>query len=1209
MNCKILTTIFVILISFNLLAESPIVDLPVGSHVLAGDRYQLDASGSYDPDGDDITFKWRILNAPAGSDAELLDNFDGTAEFVSDRVGSYGFELTVQDMSGENTIEHFSISASQSTGNILYGPVNYDTSIVCKATFGLFGCNSQVYNFSQPNPVGSYSLVVTVIDIDKVIMRLNGEQISFYSETTGQGQETFIKEVYLEIDNELVIEASGGFSGNVAIQVQENTLMSDLNTAPILEDKTLNIPFYGQDHSLVLDAMDLNNNDVLFYEIISTPYRGTAYLTGNTLFYRPEDDYIGRDEVLVRVYDSGIPSKQTIAKIEVLVTNEFPPMLSIADFTGNTEVMTNYLSVMNTSPVTASISRQGSNGVATLDPITNIVTYTPNSGFVGNDNFDILGVSDSNFNLETTITVNVIISPNTPPVFGDLNLAVKPNFPIEFELPLADPVEASQQIISYNLEQTGSSGTVEHMFGRFYRYTPNTDFEGTDTIIFSATDSGNSTNITSNVVTVDVDLSANTPPSIGSGNISHLKTWGGLPASVNIRLEDLPTDTDGVITKIMWNFGDGNQREIDLSYQNADIRGSIYHYYENAGVYSVTATVFDDNGASTSTTRQITVTDTNIASVRVVVDNYEGPSPLNVNFNAALTTDNGETPDNQLYFIWNFRDGSPIQEGVGLNNVNHTYTTAGTYYPYVLVRDGESSNYRIFTITVDGSGPAPIPQAMFTKSIGYGDAPLTVSFSGENSIDATGNALGLTYKWNMKDQISGESFKSGKNVSHTFNSPGTYYVELTVIDSNNISNTYGEFVHVKNPDYNEYRFFIFDQNGLTVDLQLEEIYIITPATDASYFIDWGDGQKEITHNRYPYHTYAADGTYNITVKAELIAGEEKSFTQKIVLNSNTKFPSFEIDSDTYEGLIPFQSNHEIVDFDFDPNQSNIIWHFAVDGIFESLALNSMMHTQDHSVQGVHIKRTYVTNEYGLTRVHFADINKFVDKKPSLRLNANSCVGKAPFTINFDATGSSDLDGLKSFQWHTDYNDQEFYYTDLQFSHTFTVAENITASAFLKDNSGDLRNDYPRYLIYDSDVPVGNLDPTVIADHGFWDPQSPKQFTVSTYESTDDGEIICFKYDMGDGTTFIDSHHVDYTYSQPGDYTVTVIAIDNWGSEGSTSFDITVPSVVTTSSSTAIPFRPTLNYSNEIRKKNKSSKEIFEELMEEYLSNRKKNKDI
>ena len=68
------------------------------------------------------------------------------------------------------------------------------------------------------------------------------------------------------------------------------------------------------------------------------------------------------------------------------------------------------------------------------------------------------------------------------------------------------------------------------------------------------------------------------------------------------------------------------------------------------------------------------------------------------------------------------------------------------------------------------------PVAVLESNVISGDAPLTVNFTGSNSTDDTGV---VEYLWDFKD---GSPTEAIANPTHTFNTPGTYEVELTVSD-------------------------------------------------------------------------------------------------------------------------------------------------------------------------------------------------------------------------------------------------------------------------------------------------------------------------------------------------------------------------------------------------------------------------------------------
>lgn len=64
------------------------------------EKYQLDGYGSYDPEGNDLSYQWALISAPAGSSAGPDSFSDATIAnpvFVWDKAGAYTIELRVYD--------------------------------------------------------------------------------------------------------------------------------------------------------------------------------------------------------------------------------------------------------------------------------------------------------------------------------------------------------------------------------------------------------------------------------------------------------------------------------------------------------------------------------------------------------------------------------------------------------------------------------------------------------------------------------------------------------------------------------------------------------------------------------------------------------------------------------------------------------------------------------------------------------------------------------------------------------------------------------------------------------------------------------------------------------------------------------------------------------------------------------------------------------
>ena len=104
--------------------------------VAVGTEVQLDGSASTDPDGDALTFRWRLLSVPAGSGATLSDPTALRPTFRVDRGGTYVAELVVRDGALESAPDTVQISTLNSRPVANAGP---DQTVAVGATVVLDG--------------------------------------------------------------------------------------------------------------------------------------------------------------------------------------------------------------------------------------------------------------------------------------------------------------------------------------------------------------------------------------------------------------------------------------------------------------------------------------------------------------------------------------------------------------------------------------------------------------------------------------------------------------------------------------------------------------------------------------------------------------------------------------------------------------------------------------------------------------------------------------------------------------------------------------------------------------------------------------------------------------------------------------------------------------------------------------------------------------
>ena len=103
----------------------------------------------------------------------------------------------------------------------------------------------------------------------------------------------------------------------------------------------------------------------------------------------------------------------------------------------------------------------------------------------------------------------------------------------------------------------------------------------------------------------------------------------------------LSYDPDGTIVSYEWDFGDG--------YITNTTEDTIKHSYSEAGIYEVTLTVTDDNGAKNSTTKMITVVPAK-PSVSISTDKYEYTAGDVMLINITITNPGNEWQN--VKFLW-----------------------------------------------------------------------------------------------------------------------------------------------------------------------------------------------------------------------------------------------------------------------------------------------------------------------------------------------------------------------------------------------------------------------------------------------------------------------------------------------------------------------------------------------------------------------------
>jgi len=200
-------------------------------------------------------------------------------------------------------------------------------------------------------------------------------------------------------------------------------------------------------------------------------------------------------------------------------------------------------------------------------------------------------------------------------------------------------------------------------------------------------------------------------------------------------------------------------------------------------------------------------------------------------------TDVATSPSqNQVYYVW---------DDIGLNG--------GTWEVYCNM--GET-----------GPPPPPPPPptgepvALFSYSPASGSPPLTVTFDGSSSYDQDGTIT--AYSWNFGDGSSG----SGRVVTHTYNSGGSFTARLTVTDNEGKTGSASHTVNVIQTIPNEPPIAEFSFSPNTGIYPLLVTFDASASRDpdgsiVQYSWDFGDGRTG--SGRVVTHNYTRGGTFLI----------------------------------------------------------------------------------------------------------------------------------------------------------------------------------------------------------------------------------------------------------------------------------------------------------------------------------------------------------
>ena len=580
---------------------------------------------------------------------------------------------------------------SENLAGLLDPSDSINTTVNFSAAFGIIINENQV-SVTTVNANNLYNTPAITFSItggsDSSLFQVNNSgELSFLSAPD------FETPLDSNADNQYVVEVTGTDTIN-SIKYTVTVTVDDLleNTAPVAIDQMgINSVVTTEDNatSVTLAATD-NENDPLTYTIISAPTNGALSGTAPNLTYNPSANFYGTDSFTFRVNDGALDSNVATVSIVVNSINDLPTATSNSITTPEDTAIAITLSGNDIDGIITGYSvNSPTNGI--LSGSAPNLIYTPNADFNGSDSFTF-SVTDNAGGVSTLATVSISISS-----VNDLPVAVSQSLSTSEDNAFAITIsgnDADGTITSYAVG-TPSNGTLSGTAPNL-TYTPNANFNGSDSFTFSVTDNdgGVSTEATISITVAAVnDVPTADPQSVTTAE----------DVVLNITLT--ATDTDGTIESFAFTAptnGLISGTAPNLVYTpNADFNGSD----------SFTFTATDNDGGTSAA-----------STISIVVSAVNDLPTANPN---SVTT----PEDNVIAIILSGTDIDGTIASYSVNNpANGTLSGTAPNLTYTPNANFNGSDSFTFSVT-DNDGGTSTPATVSISVSSVNDLPVAVSQS------------------------------------------------------------------------------------------------------------------------------------------------------------------------------------------------------------------------------------------------------------------------------------------------------------------------------------------------------------------------------------------------------------------------------------------------------------------------------------------------
>ena len=684
----------------------------------------IDGTLSYTPkanfNGPD-TISYEITDGKGGVSSTIVNvtvnalNDDPVAE--NDTVSTdINTGVTINVLSNDSDVDSDILSVTNATATNGSITINLDGTLSYTPNIDFNGIDSVTYDISDGNggsssatvsvmvntlPVAADDAIVTnedtAVDIN-VLSNDSDPDGNILSVTTATA---FNGMVAINSDGTLSYTPNSDFNGSDVITYEigdgkggqssatVNVTVNAVEDEPVAADDSI---ITSENTAVVLDVLsnDIDpDGDALIITTASAANGSVTINVDGTLSYIPNDNFNGVDTINYEISDGNGGSSEASVSVTVGAVNDDP--IAINDVINTDEDATVTINVLaNDSDIDGdvlSVSNAIATNGAVIINVDGTLSYTPNANFNGNDtiSYEVTDGLGGQSSASVSITVNAV---NDAPVATDDEINTDVNTVVTIDV-LSNDNDLDEDTLSVTAA-TADNGTVLINLDGTLSYTPNTDFNGADSISYEISDGFGG------LSSAKVDVLVNTTPVAIDDTAT---TNEDTPVVINVLSND--TDPDGNSLSLTSATAANGLVSMNLNDGSLTYTPDANFYGSDTILYSIS----DAHGGSSTATVSVTVNAVNFSPSAI-----DDAIILNENTTVNLDVLSNDTdPDN---------DGLSVISATTLNgtvSINPDNTLS--YTPNQNFNGADSINYEIS----DGRGGI----SSATAYVSVNSAPVT----------------------------------------------------------------------------------------------------------------------------------------------------------------------------------------------------------------------------------------------------------------------------------------------------------------------------------------------------------------------------------------------------------------------------------------------------------------------------------------------------